>query len=72
MSVVVPVRLEMEKRCPVTTMELRHEEATEALHAGIIRPNEVLAGSKQEILADRDRRLEAARRQQQIRRQSAA
>jgi hypothetical protein len=72
MSVVAPVQLEMEKRCPVTTMELRHEEATEALHAGIIRPKELLAGSQQEIPADRDRKLEAARRQQQIRRQSSA
>jgi len=37
-----------------------------------ITPKDMLAGRQQEIHADRDRKLEAARQQRQIRRQSAA
>jgi hypothetical protein len=50
-------------------MERTHEEATEALH---ITPKDMLAGRQQEIHADRDRKLEAARQQRQIRRQQVA
>jgi putative transposase len=39
---------------------------------GYITPKDVLAGRQQEIHADRDRKLEAARKQWQIRRQQAA
>ncbi len=38
---------------------------------GYITPKGMLAGRQQEIHADRDRMLEVARQQQQIRRQSA-
>jgi putative transposase len=39
---------------------------------GYIKPKDMLAGRQQEIHADRDRKLEAARQHRQIRRQSAA
>ena len=39
---------------------------------GYITPKDILAGRQQEIHADRDRKLEAARKQRQIRRQQAA
>jgi putative transposase len=39
---------------------------------GYITPKEMLAGRQQEIHIERDRKLEAARKQRQIRRQSAA
>ena len=39
---------------------------------GYITPKEMLAGRQQEIHAERDRKLEAARKQRQIRRQQAA
>ena len=39
---------------------------------GYITPKDMLAGRQQEIHADRDRKLEAARNQRQIRRQQAA
>jgi hypothetical protein len=39
---------------------------------GYITLNDMLAGRQQEIHAERDRMLEAARKQRQIRRQSAA
>jgi hypothetical protein len=39
---------------------------------GYITPKDMLAGRQQEIHADRDRKLEAARQRRQIRRQSAA
>jgi hypothetical protein len=39
---------------------------------GYITPKDMLAGRQQEIHADRDRKLEAARQQRHIRRQSAA
>ena len=39
---------------------------------GYITPKDMLAGRQQEIHAERDRKLEAARQQRQIRRQSAA
>ena len=39
---------------------------------GYITPKDMLAGRQQEIHADRDRKLEAARKQRQIRRQQAA
>jgi hypothetical protein len=39
---------------------------------GYITPKDLLAGRQQEIHADRDRKLEAARKQRQIRRQQAA
>ncbi len=39
---------------------------------GYITPKDMLTGRQQEIHADRDRKLEAARQQRQIRRQSAA
>jgi putative transposase len=39
---------------------------------GYITPKDMLAGRQQEIHADRDRKLEAARQQRQIRRQAAA
>jgi hypothetical protein len=39
---------------------------------GYITPKDMLAGRQQEIHTDRDRKLEAARQQRQIRRQSAA
>src|SRR6266851_3506216 len=39
---------------------------------GYITPKDMLAGRQEEIHADRDRKLEAARQQRQIRRQSAA
>ena len=39
---------------------------------GYIMPKDMLAGRQQEIHADRDRKLEAARQQRQIRRQAAA
>jgi len=39
---------------------------------GYITPKDMLAGHQQEIQADRDRKLEAARKQRQIRRQQAA
>ncbi len=39
---------------------------------GYIAPNDVLAGSQQEIHAERDRKLEAARKQRQSRRKQAA
>ena len=37
-----------------------------------ITPKDVLAGREQEIQAERDRKLEEARKQRQIRRQQAA
>ncbi len=39
---------------------------------GYITPNDMLAGHQQEIHAERDRNLEAAREQRKIRRQRAA
>ena len=39
---------------------------------GYITPRDMLAGRQQEIHAERDRKLEAARTQRQIRRQQAA
>jgi putative transposase len=39
---------------------------------GYIMPEDMLTGRQQEIHADRDRKLEAARKQRQIRRQQAA
>jgi hypothetical protein len=39
---------------------------------GYIAPNDVLAGRQQEIHAERDRKLEAARKQRQSRRKQAA
>jgi len=39
---------------------------------GYITPKDMLAGRQQEIHAERDRKLEAARTQRQIRRQQAA
>jgi len=39
---------------------------------GYITPKDVLAGRQQEIHAERDRKLEAARRQRQSHRQQAA
>ena len=39
---------------------------------GYITPKDMLAGRQQEIRAERDRKLEAARKQRQIRRQQAA
>jgi len=39
---------------------------------GYVTPNDMLAGRQQEIHADRDRKLEAARQQRQSRRQQAA
>ena len=39
---------------------------------GYITPKDMLAGRQQEIHAERDRNLEAARQQRQIRRQRAA
>ena len=39
---------------------------------GYITPKDMLAGRQQEIHTDRDRKLEAARQQRQIRRQAAA
>jgi len=39
---------------------------------GYIAPKDMLAGRQQEIHAQRDRKLEAARKQRQIRRQQAA
>jgi transposase InsO family protein len=39
---------------------------------GCIAPKDMLAGHQQEIQAERDRKLEAARQQRQIRRQQAA
>jgi putative transposase len=39
---------------------------------GYITPKDMLAGHQQEIQAERDRKLEAARKQPQIRRQQAA
>jgi putative transposase len=39
---------------------------------GYIAPKDMLAGHQQEIQAERDRKLEAARKQRQIRRQQAA
>jgi putative transposase len=39
---------------------------------GYITPKDMLAGRQQEIQAERDRKLKAARKQRQIRRQQAA
>jgi putative transposase len=39
---------------------------------GYITPKDMLAGHQQEIQAERDRKLEAARKERQIRRQQAA
>ena len=39
---------------------------------GYITPKDMLAGRQHEIHAERDRKLEAARKQRQIRRQQAA
>ena len=39
---------------------------------GYITPKDMLAGPQQEIHAERDRKLEESRKQQQIRRQQAA
>jgi len=39
---------------------------------GYIKPKDMLAGHQEEIQADRDRRLEAAREQRKNRRQRAA
>ena len=39
---------------------------------GYITPKDMLAGRHQDIQAERDRKLEAARKQRQIRRQRAA
>jgi hypothetical protein len=39
---------------------------------GYIKPKDMLAGRRQEIQAERDRKLEAVRKQRQIRRQHAA
>jgi putative transposase len=39
---------------------------------GYIAPKDMLAGHQQEIQAERDRKLEAARNERQIRRQQAA
>jgi hypothetical protein len=39
---------------------------------GYITPKEMLAGSQQEIPAERDRKLEEARKRRKIRRQQAA
>jgi putative transposase len=39
---------------------------------GYITPKDMLAGRQQEIHAERDRKLEAARKQRQIRRRQAA
>jgi hypothetical protein len=59
-----------------------HRRATAAFPAGCnvrlnsatgyITPKDMLAGRQQEIRAERDRKLEAARKQRQIRRQQAA
>ena len=38
---------------------------------GYITPKDILAGRQQEIHVERDRKLEAARKQRQIRRQQA-
>jgi putative transposase len=39
---------------------------------GYITPKDMLAGRQQKIHAERDRKLEAARKQRQVRRQPAA
>jgi hypothetical protein len=39
---------------------------------GYITPKDMLAGRQQEIRAERDRKLEGARKQRQVRRQKAA
>ena len=39
---------------------------------GYITPKDMLAGRQQQVHAERDRKLEAARKQRQIRRQQAA
>ena len=39
---------------------------------GYVTPRDMLAGRQQEIQAERDRKLEAARRQRQLRRQQVA
>jgi len=39
---------------------------------GYITPKDVLAGRQQEIHAERDRKLEEARKRRQVRRQNAA
>ena len=39
---------------------------------GYITPKDMLAGRQEEIHAERDRKMEAARKQRQIRRQQAA
>jgi hypothetical protein len=48
----------------LTTTIMRLNSAT-----GYITPKDMLAGRQQEIHAERDRKLEAARKQRQIRRQ---
>ena len=50
-----------------TTTTVRLNSAT-----GYIIPKHMLAGRQQEIHAERDRKLEAARKQRQIRRQQGA
>ena len=60
--------------------EGRHSEAAlagegahlEVVRIGYITPMDMLAGHQQEIHAERDRKLEEARKQRQIRRQQAA
>jgi len=42
------------------------------LNGGYITPKDMLAGHQQEAQAERDRKLEAARKQRQIRRRQAA
>ena len=39
---------------------------------GYVTPKDMMAGRQQEVHAERDRKLEAARKQRQIRRQQAA
>jgi putative transposase len=55
---------------PGTPLSLEDARLNSA--AGYITPKDMLAGRQQEIHAERDRRLEAARKQRRIRRQQAA
>ena len=68
-------RIEKQKRTPVLTKTVTNATDNKMrLNSaiGYITPKDTLAGRQQEIHAERDRKLEAARRQRQIRRQKAA
>jgi hypothetical protein len=57
---------------PRASLGIRDSRLGKNRAIGYIAPKDMLAGHQQEIQAQRDRKLEAARKQRQIRRQQAA